>query len=155
LEAAAPLFDSLFLRGESLDFQLSSTANNKSQTDSKYFLQARPHPLHSVEAIHPRASVLFLQPAENPILHLTMRQNVVLVALSALTGVIAQNQDQNQGQNFTIDESLVEPGTKGMYCIFTYIALWAQLTMASRMVQRPVRLVQHALLQPRSCQRLH
>jgi hypothetical protein len=40
-----------------------------------------------------------------------MRQNVVLVALSALTVVSAQN----QGQNFTVDLTKVDPGLKGMH----------------------------------------
>jgi hypothetical protein len=53
-----------------------------------------------------------------------MRQNIVLVALSALTVVTAQN----QGQNFTIDESLVDPGLKGMH-FHPHRILEAELTM--------------------------
>lgn len=41
-----------------------------------------------------------------------MRQNVVLVALSALTVASAQNQDQ--GRNFTVDPNSVKPSLKGM-----------------------------------------
>ncbi|KAK4246861.1 hypothetical protein C7999DRAFT_32734 [Corynascus novoguineensis] len=43
-----------------------------------------------------------------------MRQNVVLVALSALTIATAQNQDQ--GRNFTINPNLVKPSLKADWC---------------------------------------
>lgn len=41
-----------------------------------------------------------------------MRQNIVLVALSALTAVASA---QNQGQNFTIDVTQVDDGLKCMH----------------------------------------